>query len=113
MQSPIRKRSQRTDLHAAAAAIVCRIRAAASRSNTQVLANRAQRGINFDHLTFARAIVHPGQHTITFHVLTQSLSSASMRRPPFKLWIVSIPSCRFRRDAPNGTASSTGTARSP
>src|ERR1039457_2525766 len=40
--------------------------------------------------------------------------SASMRRPPFKPWIVSIPSYRSRRDAPNATASSTtATARSP
>ena len=37
-----------------------------------------------------------------------------MRRPPFKPWIVLIPSCRSRRDAPNATASSTtATAPSP
>ena len=30
-----------------------------------------------------------------------------MRRPPFKPWIGSIPCCRYRRDAPSVTASST------
>src|SRR5580700_12159483 len=33
--------------------------------------------------------------------------SASMRKPPFKPWIASIPCCRFRRDEPSVTASST------
>jgi hypothetical protein len=37
-----------------------------------------------------------------------------MRRAPFKPWIVLIPSCRSRRDAPNATASNTtATAPSP
>jgi transposase len=40
------------------------------------------------------------------------LAEGSMRRPQFKPWIVSIPSCRSRRDVPNATASSTtGTER--
>jgi len=46
--------------------------------------------------------------------LRLSRSPTLMRRPPFKPWVVSIPSCLSRRDAPNATTSSTtGTVRSP